>query len=134
MEEVCSIDHLVIVTQRLKENHSIEYEMMGEECGPCPCIYHGVIKSSAALIQFTTQGKTVENTMCDCNHCIQPDGEVRLLPTGGDGNMVVCYACYIHEAMSFLERAKEINEGFLYIKVGASSLPKWTSLKVYEGS
>lgn len=66
-------------------------------CGPCPCIHQGVIESSRRLINFITKGATVDNPMCDKNKCIQANSEVRLLPTGGGANMIICYACFVHE-------------------------------------
>ena len=63
---------------------------------------------------------------CDHNH-VTAD-EVRLLPTGGDGNMLVCYAHYLQE-MVF--RKEMIRTG--YWAPAVAEFPVWESLKVYEG-
>jgi hypothetical protein len=66
----------------------------------------------------------MKNPNCDNIHCTKANGEVRLLPTGGDGNMIVCRSCYEHE-MAFRRS---------FSKRGVKpDLPSWESLKVYEG-
>lgn len=65
------------------------------------------------------------NPNCDGTHCEQADGEVRLLPTGGDGNAILCYACYLHE----MAYRKDLVKGQM-----PPDLPAWKSLKVYEGT
>ena len=65
------------------------------------------------------------NNMCDGSRCKLPNGEVRLLPTGGDGNMIYCRACYEHEMSYRRERNRDMG-------YAAFELPKWEDLKVYE--
>lgn len=52
--------------------------------------------------------------------------QVRVLPEGGQGNSILCYACY-QQAMVFrMERNQELDGA------GRLELPPWQSLKVYE--
>ncbi len=69
----------------------------------------------------------IENTNCDKTKCTSSHSEVRLLPYGGGGNMIVCKACYEHEMEYRHDRNKETREDrFL--------LPEWEDLKVYDPS
>jgi hypothetical protein len=45
--------------------------------------------------------------------------------TGGDGNAILCYACYLHE----MAYRKDLVKGQM-----PPDLPAWKSLKVYEGT
>ena len=65
------------------------------------------------------------NPMCDGSQCKCADGEVRLLPTGGGGNMIYCHSCYYHEIL--YRRGRNCDMGYQ-----AFELPKWEDLKVYE--
>lgn len=61
------------------------------------------------------------NPNCDGNKCRSNAGEVRLLPIGGDGNIIVCLACYESEM-----QYRRMSEPGVPV-----SLPSWGSLKVY---
>ena len=37
------------------------------------------------------------NPMCDGSRCSKDNGEVRIYPTGGGGNMILCYSCWVYE-------------------------------------
>jgi hypothetical protein len=37
------------------------------------------------------------NPMCDGGNCRAPEGEVRLYPLGGGGNLILCHACWASE-------------------------------------
>ena len=39
----------------------------------------------------------LHNNYCDGSHCASDTGEVKLYPTGGGGNMILCHACWAHE-------------------------------------
>lgn len=69
----------------------------------------------------------MQNDMCDNNRCATKNGEVRVIPTGGGGNMILCFACYRHEMSYRRERIKELGEG-------SYDLPSWESLEVYKGA
>ncbi len=59
---------------------------------------------------------------CDYDH--ETAGEVRLLPTGGGGNVIVCYGCFLKEMRFRRDRAAG----------GVSfDLPRWEELELYEG-
>jgi len=60
-----------------------------------------------------------------CDHGHTTASEVRLLPTGGGGNVIICQR---HHATEIKFRKERIAEGV------PSDLPKWESLKVYDGS
>lgn len=59
--------------------------------------------------------------VCDFDH--DTTDEVRSLPIGGDGNIIVCYRHYVRE-MEF-RRERNNNSGASF------SLPSWDSLKIY---
>jgi len=67
----------------------------------------------------------VTNPNCDNDKCGRSSGEVRLLPTGGGGNAILCHRCFNYE-MSF--RRVRIEEGVEF------DLPEWESLPVYDAS
>ena len=66
------------------------------------------------------------NSMCDGSHCKCSDGEVRLLPYGGGGNMIYCHACYLHEMSYRRQRNRDLGDP------NAFQLPKWEDLEVYK--
>ena len=70
----------------------------------------------------------VQNNMCDSNRCRSNVGEVRVLPTGGGGNIIVCRACFDHEIGFRRERNKELS------RETAFPLPRWQDLEVYGGA
>jgi hypothetical protein len=63
------------------------------------------------------------NNNCDGDNCQSATGEVRVLPYGGGGNLIVCRACYEHEMAFRKERNREAWSPF--------DLPAWESLAVY---
>lgn len=65
------------------------------------------------------------NANCDGEHC-RYQGEVRLLPMGSDGNLILCAACHAHEIAWRRERNRELSPDARY------DLPKWASLEVYD--
>ena len=65
------------------------------------------------------------NPNCDGVNCISEVGEVRLLPTGGDSNAILCKACFNHEIRWRVERNKDLGITFQF------KLPKWEELKIY---
>jgi hypothetical protein len=66
----------------------------------------------------------MHNPNCDGDHCRKEIGEVRLLPIGGDGNIIVCQSCYAHEMKYRRNRIALDKVEF--------DLPKWEALKLYE--
>ena len=68
------------------------------------------------------------NPNCDGDHCTTNAGEVRLLPTGGGGNAILCADCYAHELAWRRERNKELGEDAQF------DLPPWITLSVYDGA
>ncbi len=70
----------------------------------------------------------MNNPNCDGGVCRSTRGEVRTLPYGGGGNLILCRACYEHEIQYRRERNKELAESCRF------DLPTWDSLRVYEGA
>ena len=70
----------------------------------------------------------LKNPNCDNDKCTHADGLVKVLPLGGDGNLIVCYSCYLHEMRYRAARNRETK--------GADrdnwKIPKWQDLRVYE--
>lgn len=56
----------------------------------------------------------VLNPNCDGGRCISDNGEVRVLPTGGGGNLLLCRQCFEHE------------------KRAMDRLDNWDNLKPYQ--
>lgn len=67
----------------------------------------------------------VHNPNCDGSHCHNEAGEVRALPYGGGGNLILCRACFDHEITFRHERNRELSEEAKF------DLPPWQSLNVY---
>lgn len=65
----------------------------------------------------------IHNNNCDGDHCQSATGEVRVLPYGGGGNLILCRACFDHEIAWRKERNREVHSPF--------NLPLWNSLSVY---
>ena len=68
----------------------------------------------------------MKNPNCDNDKCTDPKGEVRVLPTGEQGNAILCRDCFRHELRFRVERNRELGEGCKF------DLPTWDSLKVYK--
>ena len=73
--------------------------------------------------EVTNLATHYNNPRCDKQLGICVEGEVRLLPTGGDSNVIVCKSCYQHE----IDWRASMN-------APEQQLPAWESLKVYETS
>ncbi len=67
----------------------------------------------------------LNNNNCDGSgpHSINP--EVRVLPTGGDSNAILCFTCFLRELQFRKQRNKELS------KESQFKLPSWESLKKY---
>lgn len=68
------------------------------------------------------------NPNCDGGNCVIETGEVRVLPTGGDSNAILCRACFAREIAFRRERNRELSSDCKF------DLPTWDSLKVYKES
>lgn len=72
---------------------------------------------------------------CNCNGSGPHSGEeVRVLPTGGDSNAILCFSCYRREMNFRQERNSEQAGRFGWPVLSESAkfkLPAWESLKVY---
>ena len=66
------------------------------------------------------------NPNCDGQRCKINKGEVRILPAGGDSNIILCRHCFEYEMKWRYERNKELSYACRF------DIPKWESLKIYE--
>lgn len=67
----------------------------------------------------------MDNPNC-CGAGPHAAGTVKLMPTGGDGNLTLCRACWHHEIKWRESRNLELGVWAHY------ELPTWYSAKVYE--
>lgn len=65
------------------------------------------------------------NPNCDGIYCNTTNGEVRLLPLGGDGNLILCKSCVEYEIEWRKNENKRANREF--------DIPNWDNLEVYKG-
>lgn len=66
----------------------------------------------------------IQNPNCDGSHCISSTGETRWLPTGGDGNAILCRACFCHEMAFRRERNQKLSVSCRFL------VPAWESLRI----
>ena len=67
----------------------------------------------------------MKNPNCDNNKCLNSKGQVRVLPSGGESNLILCLNCFNYEMVYRRERNKELSKDCLF------KLPKWEDLEVY---
>lgn len=75
--------------------------------------------------------KSILNPNCDgagpdAPYGVCKGGEVRRVPIGGDGAVILCRRCFRAEIVWRKERNKELGEYAQF------DLPKWEDLEVYE--
>jgi hypothetical protein len=70
----------------------------------------------------------IHNPNCDGDKCRSNTGEVRRLPTGGDGAAILCRACFDNEIRFRRERNEELAPSVSF------DLPSWQSLEAYTGA
>lgn len=68
----------------------------------------------------------MQHPNCDGGVCLSLKGEIRVLPSGGDSNLILCRSCFFHEIAFRKERNKELSADCRF------DLPKWEDLKVYK--
>jgi len=66
------------------------------------------------------------NPECNGAHCAAAIGQVRVLPTGGDSNAILCRTCFAHEIVWRRERNRELGASAQF------ALPTWEACKVYD--
>ena len=66
------------------------------------------------------------NPNCGGSHCAFADGPVRVLPTGGQSNAILCRSCFEHEMRWRKERNRELGTAYQF------KLPDWGTLEVYK--
>ena len=68
----------------------------------------------------------IHNPNCDGDHCTSAVGEVRLISTGEQSNVILCRRCHFNELMWRAHRNLTLPES------GQFDRPTWDSLSVYE--
>jgi hypothetical protein len=69
----------------------------------------------------------MENTNC-CGSGPHRAGEVRVMPMGGHGNLILCRSCWLSEINWRRRRNAELGEFAQF------ALPPWDSGKTYEAA
>ena len=72
------------------------------------------------------KAKSMKNPNCDNELCKDPNGEIRVLPTGDSSNALLCFTCFLHEMQFRHERNKELSEDCKF------DTPTWKSLEIYD--
>lgn len=67
-----------------------------------------------------------ENPNCDGGHCRTEFGEVRILPTGGESNAILCKNCFLYEMQ--YRRYRNV----LLAEPAKFDLPLWDDLEIYH--
>ena len=67
----------------------------------------------------------MQNPNCDGSGPCSKNPEVRVLPYGGDGNLIVCKKCYYREMEFRFLRNEELSKDCQF------ELPTWDDLKIY---
>lgn len=65
------------------------------------------------------------NPNCDGSNCQSKQGQVRLLPYGGGGNLILCQACFHFEMVYRRQRNKELSKDCQF------KIQEWKDLEVY---
>lgn len=69
-----------------------------------------------------------KNWYCDKDKCTDPNGEVRVYPIGGGGNMILCHACWTDENRYRFNRGKETKQPENWPQLD------WAKAEVYQPS
>lgn len=67
-----------------------------------------------------------KNYGCENDKCVNSKSEIRVLPTGGDSNALLCRACFNHEIIYRKHRNKDLGTAFKF------KIPDWNDLKIYD--
>lgn len=68
----------------------------------------------------------MKNPNCDNDKCLNCNGEVRVLPTGGSSNAILCKECFKYELRYRASRNIELSKACVF------KLPNWEDLEVYN--
>jgi hypothetical protein len=107
--------------------HAREYNKVGRDLVTCyDCADNGD-KYRRIIDAANTTGtwKPAEQWNCDGSgpHVA---GDVRLMPTGGDGNLILCLRCWIKENTYRRERNKQLGDFAKF------DIIEWQNAKIYE--
>jgi hypothetical protein len=107
--------------------HAREYGLKGRDVVTCyDCAqdgdkYRGII----AAAKSTGTWKPAEQCNCDGSGP-HSAGEVRLMPTGGDGNLILCRQCWFRENTFRLDRNREL------ANFAKFQIIEWQNAEVYN--
>jgi len=106
--------------------HAHEYGMEGRAVVTCAdCADNGdKYRAIIAAAKSTGTWKPAEQNNCSGSgpHAL---GQVRVMPTGGDGNLILGRRCWEHELAYRRDRNRDLGEFARF------DLPAWTMAKVY---
>lgn len=111
-------------TRRSPRNQARLWRELGEVKRPLPVKRSKLISKAEYRRRFFTL-PLMKNPNCDNDKCTSATSEVRVLPSGGDSNLILCRACFNHEIRFREERNQKLADD---CKIKP---PHWESLKVY---
>ena len=91
----------------------------------CPICSVSVKDHSSTQAIDRCKRMVATNNDC-CGNGPHTSGTVRVMPAGGDSNLILCRACWQRELTYRRERNRELGEDFQF------SLPAWETAKVYR--
>ena len=108
--------------------HAREHGMIGRDIVTCyDCAQDGdKYRGIMAAAKSTGTWTPAEQNNCDGSgpHSL---GDVRVMPTGGDGNMILCLRCWLKENSYRIERNRDLADFAKF------DIIEWQNAKVYGG-
>lgn len=109
--------------------HAREYDLVGRDLVTCYDCSQDGDRYRVIMAQAEASGvwKAYEQNNCDGSGP-HSSGEVRVMPTGGGGNLILCRRCWENE-LSYRRDRNKILGAFAQF-----ALPAWNDSEVYETS
>lgn len=85
-----------------------------------------LICQTRAGARYPRRFLTMKNPNCDNDKCVSANGQVRVLPVGGQSNMILCRKCFDYEILYRRDRNRKLSKDCQF------ALPSWDDLKVYQ--
>ena len=106
--------------------HAREYGMTGRDILTCACCAEDGERYRRIIAAAKTTGTwtPAEQNNCDGSGPHTP-GTVKLMPTGGDGNLILCRSCWLRELRYRQDRNRSLGDFAKF------DLPTWESGRVY---
>jgi hypothetical protein len=113
----------------LNRYHAREYGMTGRDIVTCASCAEDSDKYRRIIAAAKSTGtwKPAEQNNCDGSgpHSL---GEVRVMPTGGDGNLILCRQCWSKENSYRIERNRSL------ANFAKFAIINWKDAKIYGGN